>query len=1120
MTRLNASAELARIDRTASRVRLAVVFAAVALGFAAIALSVILTSLLPEQTVHEPGSWVPMGLSLLTVVVCVILTLAARSYLARHRLPTLVPEVERSVGLRRGELAGALELSSDRPVESRSLARFGRQLVADKLAAHENWELFPETLSKVGRRISWAGLFFVVVLGGLTVAAMRAPARMLAAATALGQPWTIAFPPPPPRIQITPGDTAVLRGDRLRVRTVAPMRDSVILVWQPVGEPISSVRLAAAPDGSTVGATNPIESPTRFWVEAMDGTRSEAHEVLPLDPLLITQMSIELTYPAYLQRPAESLNSFVGDIEVPAGTVIRIEGRTNEPLSRARLVEDASEAVVEFEVDGLRFSADWRPRNEGNWTWSLEPASTLPGIRAPEPFSLRAVVDLVPVVEVVYPGRDTAASVDLRLPLVIDARDDIGLAIIDLETWRISAAGVQSAPEIVPLWEAPTAQRQNLRIVLRPVLRLDVLDLVPGDTLFYIARSRDIHPGHRPSVSDTFRVFVPSLTELRRSAAERAEQLAASSRELRDNAADLARATRDAQRRSEGAQNDRSSGVPDASEFGATEESRRILERGQELDQRIADMERRMDELREGSEESGLADAAMREKFEQLEELFRQIEETGLGEQLRQLEQALRNLDSRQTHQELGDLSSKLRELEARLEQTLALMERVAIEQTMNDATDSAQQLANRQSALADAFEQDESWADQQGDVAADADRLVERLEALREKLTAQGLDAAADSVARGSEQMSAAAADMQAAQEAARSGGRSRSQGGQSSASQASEQMQESAQAIESAGEMLNEDWKQEALEAVGTATQEALDLAREQAVLSADLSSQGGQPPANLAGRQASLIQGLDRLLESLSEAGKKTALIDRSVGSTAAEARDRMQELGEALGGREGPPRGASAESMALVETLNDLAGRLMASRRKIEAAGSATGMQEALDQLAQMSQSQAGLNRESGGLMLMQQNGQLMEVALQRLAERQKEIARELEKLAGRPEAAELPARLELLATEADEIARNLASGQLDQNTLRRQEQLFRRLLDAGRSLERDEDPERREAKAADLSRAGSVPEQGAETETGPRFPYPDDAALRAASRSDRQLILDYFDRLNAVDGAAP
>ena len=314
----------------------------------------------------------------------------------------------------------------------------------------------------------------------------------------------------------------------------------------------------------------------------------------------------------------------------------------------------------------------------------------------------------------------------------------------------------------------------------------------------------------------------------------------------------------------------------------------------------------------------------------------------------------------------------------------------------------------------------------------------------------------------------------------------------------------------------MLNEDMKREALEAVGRATREALDLAVEQANVADELSEANGRP-ADLAGRQAALVQGLDRLLESLSEAGRRTALIDRDVGRTAAEARERMQSLGESLGERDGPPRGAGAESMALVETLNDLAGQLMASRRAVEEAGSATGMQEALDQLAQMSQSQAGLNRESGGLMLMQQNGEPMEAALQRLAQRQEEIARDLEQLARRPEAAELPARPELLSAEADEIAADLARGNLDQSTLRRQEQLFRRLLDAGRSLERDEDPRRRESTAADLSREGSTPDPRPDIEAGPRFPYPDDAAMSSVSRSTRRLILDYFDRLNAAEG---
>jgi hypothetical protein len=174
---------------------------------------------------------------------------------------------------------------------------------------------------------------------------------------------------------------------------------------------------------------------------------------------------------------------------------------------------------------------------------------------------------------------------------------------------------------------------------------------------------------------------------------------------------------------------------------------------------------------------------------------------------------------------------------------------------------------------------------------------------------------------------------------------------------------------------------------------------------------------------------------------------------------------------------------------------------------------------------MSQSQAGLNRESGGLMLMQQSGQPMAAQMRRLAERQEEIARQLEELAAKPEARELAARPELLSTEADEIAAQLRGGQIDQQTLQRQERLFRRLLDAGRSLERDEDPSRRESQAADLSRPGAVPEATA-VDAGPRYPYPDDAALRGVSNSARRLILEYFDRLNAnpaagaVEGSTP
>lgn len=1117
------SAELGRIARLAARVRLALGMAAAALVVSVVAVAITVAALLPEAAVYRPGSWVPLTLSLVAIGGGLVVALFARRQFDANRETALVPEVERSLGLRRGQLAGALELATPVRGGSATLASLGRDRVADTIAAHEDWELFPETLRGVGRRILITAAVFALTLGGLALLVVRAPARTVRAAEALSRPWHTAFPPPPPRIRVAPGDTAVLRGDPLPVRAVAPLRDSVRVAWQAEGEPIRRAAAAVDSTGAAAAETGPINAPTRYWVEGDDGSRSDTHEVRPLDPLLVTDLSVELRYPAYLGRPSETLGSLGGDLELPAGTLVRIRGRTNAPLAAAALTDTASGRTVELAVDGDRFTSDWRPTRDGTWAWTFDPSVELPGLSPPPPFSIRVVPDLMPDVQITYPGRDTAASVDLRLPLVVDARDDIGLSMVDLETWRVTASGLVGEARIVPLWSAESTRDRLDRLVLRPLLRLDVLELAPGDTLFYTARAGDGNPGHGAARSDTFKVYVPTMSELRRSAAETATDLARGGRELRDDAADLSEAARDAERRASGQQGARSQEQQSA-EFGATEEARRVLERGEDLNERMQEMRQQLEEMRRGAEESGMSDAAMREKMEQLDELFRQIEETGLGEQLRQLEESLRNLDAPRTRQELGELSNTLKELESRLERTLSLMERVATEQSMKETVEDAQQLADQQSALAEGYEPGEAWAGQQDDTAEQAEQLAEKMQELQDRLAEQGLDGAADSVARSMQQASDAAGQMRQAAEGARSGSPQQQSSGQQSASQAAGQMQEASGSMQQAGQMLNEDWKQEAVEAVDKATGEALDLATEQREL-ADALADPDVEASELAGRQAALVQGLDRLLESLSEAGRKTALIDETVGRTATNARQRMQALGESLSAREGAPRTAAADGRALVESLNDLAGRLMASRQQVENAGSATGMEEMLDQLAQMSQSQAGLNRESGGLMLMQQSGQPMAAQMERLARRQEEIARQLEELAGRPEAQELAARPELLATEADEIAAQLSAGQIDKQTLQRQERLFRRLLDAGKSLERDEDPSRRESQAADLSRPGAVPEVG-DVEAGPRYPYPDDAALRGVSNSGRRLILEYFDRLNAnpaagsVEGGTP
>jgi hypothetical protein len=156
-----------------------------------------------------------------------------------------------------------------------------------------------------------------------------------------------------------------------------------------------------------------------------------------------------------------------------------------------------------------------------------------------------------------------------------------------------------------------------------------------------------------------------------------------------------------------------------------------------------------------------------------------------------------------------------------------------------------------------------------------------------------------------------------------------------------------------------------------------------------------------------------------------------------------------------------------------------------------------------------------------LVLLRQAGEQLGMRLERLAREQAATARELDDLAAEPAAGALTARPSELAREAEELGRRMAGGTLDRETLVRQERLFRRLLDAGRSLEKENrDPSRREARTASRSRRRAIPELQPGLRSGLRYPYPGEAELRLVDPAYRKLVLDYFDRLNRRPAAAP
>ncbi|MBW8773393.1 MAG: hypothetical protein JF590_08910 [Gemmatimonadetes bacterium] len=136
------------------------------------------------------------------------------------------------------------------------------------------------------------------------------------------------------------------------------------------------------------------------------------------------------------------------------------------------------------------------------------------------------------------------------------------------------------------------------------------------------------------------------------------------------------------------------------------------------------------------------------------------------------------------------------------------------------------------------------------------------------------------------------------------------------------------------------------------------------------------------------------------------------------------------------------------------------------------------------------------------------------AIQGLAARQRAIADQLERLRAGGQA---PGAGEL-ANEARDLARRLEAGQLDRPTVARQERLFHRMLDAGRTLQgSDADPnQERQSTSANGDSVRLPPAlQARLTDAAGQVRMPSWDELQRYAPEERRLVIEYFRRLTEV-----
>ena len=196
----------------------------------------------------------------------------------------------------------------------------------------------------------------------------------------------------------------------------------------------------------------------------------------------VEKLTITRTPPEYTGLGTQRIEGDLGELAVPVGSLLRIEGRSNKPLKRAVLETEGRKIVLQPDPDDpWVFSGDWKPGPGGSCLIRLEDTEDVPP-EGPFQFSVHMVEDRPPLVQAHTRNIGQMITPQARIPLIVNARDDYGIDSAHLR-WTLEDSEGTGNPVEVPLPLPPGALPRREALEVEPVWEIGPLKIKPQKRL-------------------------------------------------------------------------------------------------------------------------------------------------------------------------------------------------------------------------------------------------------------------------------------------------------------------------------------------------------------------------------------------------------------------------------------------------------------------------------------------------------------------------------------------------------------------------------------------------------------------------------------------------------------
>lgn len=866
-----------------------------------------------------------------------------------------------------------------------------------------------------------------------------------------------------------------------------------------------------------------IDRSLQYYVSTKD-IASERFQIAVSHEPIVESFQLQLNYPTYTQLPPQILETNTGNADVLYGTEVYISGKSNKPLKESHLIFDESDPVTLQIESETGIKGSFVAKEAGTYHIQILDKDGLTNT-APLVYTLNVFKDNVPQVEIVEPGKDLDLDNDMLIELKVEATDDYGLQTLQL----VHSIQKENANDvIVTLKQIPpnTSPPQTSQFITY-TWDIDPIGLFPGEILTYYVQALDTDNVSGPNIgkSRTYSLRFPTLDELYEELATEQETEQYSLDELFDE-----------QSEATGMVEELLEKIQKFNEFSLTDKKRlqQVVETQKQIEKKANELITDMQQTTTDIEKNQLFAPETIQKYQELQELMKEALTEEHQELLKKLNEALAQQQLSEQERAMTEANFNQELFQQQLERMKSLYQQMIMQQKLEAAAKQAQSLAEQQKKLMDSIDPTstentddsnssegvESTDSQQSsnpeqeqttkntlekaelnDTAQKEDRIKEESNKLSDKLdslgnemsdmaesqenTAPQIQKIADEVKR----LNQYTKDQKLSENLQNTSDNLRNEQQQEALQtgrEAEQTMTELAQGLDNALEFMEGANSNQALAAMRDAVKSSLYFSHlhEKTIQQTnelvvtniqDFIPSEVHRLQKLASDELSFANGISQLANKLWELGKQRMQIDPEIVWRLNASSDALNRAARALEDRQ--------TNLALpiqrqgLEDLNQAIFDLLNAMDQMNQQMGAGGLQDMLEQLQQLAQSQEQLNQMAQTLsQQMREQGRTpgLQQRLERLAAQQQLIREATERLAElAEEAAEILGSLKNVAEEMADVERKLEQGTLNDQVIDQQERIVTRMLDSLKSLQKRDVGRQRKAQVANRP---SVPPQ--------------------------------------------